>query len=573
MAQTKKKYVGEDAAGALAHGIDIITPRTWTLPVPDSEADTEVTEDMDSIAYSYPTPDEFKAVIPQVKIGDRLDIGGFLGGSIPVEIPIVVNMSEDNEIQVPWCVAGSKGWVSINESRIGFVFEIGGDNWGTHLNGEAPYPVWGDAGETDNGSGVYSPNWVVSEDLSCFSFNDQINIALKSTEGVYDTEELNKNRLVGRLLSKSTIEGNGRGESYGVVAGVAHIATPGSSTDPQTLPGIFMLSHKEGMGSQTRVTFFPLMNIWKDIYAMGDHVAKLRAKRVADANTRPPRVIVGRLPRIGLKGTRNYYLTPKLPGDGSWIPVSLNTEGFRRWCADATTEKPFTIEAVGMLRVFFSRNPDNAKVRVTPDWLPFNVAIDGNVAIITKKEIGAISPHSYGLFADMSIYVNPSGQSGPDAPCRRLIVRYDEERGWVGQNVPMTGGSFTIDRLAPPTYAEVFGALHDPHNRNPNNHIQIQFRSRAVKPKGSTAESAAKKYNFWSYKKKWGTVFRVRRTHGVRYCRTTNNSDTGDTVKSRSYAHRNFGASEWHYYSVKWRWQTNTEGKKERRVYKLRRLG
>jgi len=173
----------------------------------------------------------------------------------------------------------------------------------------------------------------------------------------------------------------------------------------------------------------------------------------------------------------------------------------------------------------------------------------------------------------MAVYARVA-HSGPNTnDGNRLIVRYDEERGWVACNSPWGTGSFAIDKLAPPTYAEVVNVLFNHNSRRRNNYIQIQFRSRAVKPKGATATEATKKYHFWSYKKKWGAVFRVRRTHGGRYGRTTDNPDTGSRVKSPSYAHRNFGASEWHYYSVKWSTSVGPDGKKERRIAALRRLG
>ena len=267
MASSNKKYIGQKGTEALAHGVDIITPRTWVLPAPSSEADTVITDDgMDYMSYVYPTPESFKESIPQIKIGDKLDIGQFLGGSIPSIVPIVADLGGGNEITVPWSVGGSKGWVAISKEQIGFVFEYGGDSWGMYLRGDKVYPVWGNGGETTNDSGNAYPNWIVSEDLDLFTFKDKINIALKSTEGVHDVNDLHKNWMYGRLLSKSTIDGSD--ETYGVVVGVAKIATPGSDTETKIVPGIFMLSHKSSWGAQTRVTFYPLINMWQDIYAM-----------------------------------------------------------------------------------------------------------------------------------------------------------------------------------------------------------------------------------------------------------------------------------------------------------------
>lgn len=262
MASSNKKYLGQQGAEALAHGVDIITPRIWVLPAPASEADTEIMDDgVEYVGYTYPTPDSFKECVSKIKIGDKLDIGQFIGGSVPVIVPIISeSVREGNEISVPWSFQGSKGWVVIRETQIAFAFEYGGDSWGYSLRGDNPYPVWGDGG------GGTSPNWTIHEDINLFSFKDKINIALKSTEGVHGDENLHKNWMLGRLLSKSTIEGSD--ETYGVVAGVAKIATPGSDTETKIVPGIFMLSHKKSYGAQTRVTFYPLINMWQELYAM-----------------------------------------------------------------------------------------------------------------------------------------------------------------------------------------------------------------------------------------------------------------------------------------------------------------
>lgn len=92
----------------------------------------------------------------------------------------------------------------------------------------------------------------------------------------------------------------------------------------------------------------------------------------------------------------------------------------------------------------------------------------------------------------MAVYARVA-HSGPNTnDGNRLIVRYDEERGWVACNSPWGAGSFAIDKLAPPTYAEVVNVLFNHNSRRRNNYIQIQFRSRAVKPKGATATEATK---------------------------------------------------------------------------------
>lgn len=291
----------------------------------------------------------------------------------------------------------------------------------------------------------------------------------------------------------------------------------------------------------------------------------------AGLNARSPRVIVGRLPRIGNAITHNYYLTPKLPGDGSWIPVRLSTRAFKDWCQNEGTTKPFTINAVGLWRVYLSLKPGDSRYYIRPERSPLNISVEDGVATISKKKPGRISLDPYGLLGDMGLSNVPSDTYNTD---NRLIVRYDEKRGLIGYRVPHLTGAFAIDRLAPPTYAEVLSVLNviadRGSRRSPGFPFQIQFRSRAVRPKGATAVDASKKFHFWSLKKKKGCVFRVRRTLGARYFRTS--QIDGKKVRSRSYAHRNFGASEWHYYTVRWE-TTATAHDKITRILSLRRLG
>lgn len=607
MSTNKKKYVGEEAAQVLAAGIGAATPRTWDLTPDDLESVTE--EEQDGMALlQFPTSAKLKTALPEIKVGDRLEVGNiFETPSLQFSVASVQryeeygNTSYEILASVSVVVDNASYCLRITNNNVEIVVlpllepepqklspSAGGSSWQY-----GAIPNWGDLGEqsscwsyTDHGSSSMPHDFKIGD---TFRTPTLVPYGCPPSEASDDPAD-----QAAANYAEGTIVGAGKIQNvpYLVVVGAARFGKKTSSTakDDETItaPGIFYITSTKGTGSSTfwYVKFYPLLNRWKELEKVSDEILVVSAGlEMADekinvtrdklgglTNAARPRVIVGRLPRIGNKGTHNYYLTPKLPGDGSWIPVRLSTRAFNVWLNDETTTKPFTIEAVGLERVYLSLAPGNPRKYIKPEFSPVNITVENGVATITKKTPGCIWISPYGLHADMAVY-------GPteDFECSvdgRLVVRYDEERGWTACDVPLLGGGFAIDRLSPPTYAEVVRALYGRrHYRSKKNRIQIQFRSRAVRPKGSTATEATKKYHFWSYKKKWGTVFRVRRTLGARYCRVTNNPDTGNTVKTPSYAHRNFGASEWHYYSVRWLVTTDPDGKKERRILKLRRLG
>ena len=569
MAQTiKKKYVGLDAAGILAQGIKNVTPRTWKLPMPTSEDKIEVEDyGVGHTCFRYATPEAFREILNEIKIGDNLDVGVVIGTdvSLPVLVPIVGVEDDGNVIMVSADIAGSEFSFTITKKTIQYEFKINGASWGSSLQGIQGYPNWGDAGDEYTG-GEWRPCWNVSEDLNWFTFGDTINIALKANEP-YDPEEPKNNRLIGRLLSKSTIGGSD--ETYGTVVGVARIATPGSGSDYMNLPGIFVLSHKSEYGAMTKVTFFPLMNKWQDYYNLRREV-KNNAKRIsAMSPVRPPRVIVGRIPRLGWPGTHNFYLVHRLNMDRGLIPVRLSTRKFLKW-ANSDDMEPFRIWAVGVESAFFSCGTITGRPLKVD--LPFTVAVDAEGVTISKKSLDYNSLDPYGLHALMR--VRTPEDEGKCYRNDKLIVRYDEERGWIGFPVPTRDGAFAIDKLTPPTHEEVINALHEHLNgRKRNSPYQIQFRSRAIRPKGATATEATRRYHFWSNKKKRGTVFRIRRTYGYRL-RRPQQEDDGAIFNNNAFsnAHRNFGASEWHYYSVKWGRRLTNSGSLDREVVKLRRL-
>lgn len=600
---TNKKYVGEEAARVLAAGIGAATPRTWDLTPDDLDSVTEEEQD-GMVLMQFPTPARLKASLADIKTGDRLDASSAFGISA-CHLTVTTVLRDDASDGTFYHVFAS---MDSADDGIVYNFCIGNDNVAivllplvepdpSKLSASAggsswqygAIPNWGDLGQSSawfyygTGSSSQPRDFKIGD-----IFRTPTLVPYGSPPSVASSDPADQ---ASANYAEGTIIGTGKVQNvpYLVVVGAARFGKMTSATPKNaetiTAPGIFYVTRPST--NYWYVKFYPLLNKWKELEKIAGEILVISAglgianektnvtrdKLGGLTNAVPPRVIVGRLPRIGSKGTHNYYLTPQLQySDGSQIHVSLNTQSFRRWCGDADVTEPFIIEAVGLQRVYLSVAPGYPNKDIATSISPVNISVENGVATITKKTLGQISLWPYGLHADMAVYKDPFG-FGPQTSDGRLIVRYDEVRGWVGCNFPHRAGGFAIDRLAPPTYAEVVAVLLHRHPPRANKYIQIQFRSRAVKPKGVSATEATKKYNFWSYKKKRGAVFRVRRTHGGRYSRTTDNPDTGRRVKTPSYAHRNFGASEWHYYSVKWRSVVGSDGKKERRIAALRRLG
>lgn len=599
---TNKKYVGEEAARVLAAGIGAATPRTWDLTPDDLDSVTEEEQD-GMVLMQFPTPARLKASLADIKTGDRLDASSAFGISA-CHLTVTTVLRDDASDGTFYHVFAS---MDSADDGIVYNFCIGNDNVAivllplvepdpSKLSASAggsswqygAIPNWGDLGERPSDWRYYGTG-SAAQPIE-FKIGDTFRTPTLVPYGCPPSEASDDPAdQASANYAEGTIVGTGKVQNvpYLVVVGAARFGKKTSATakDDETItaPGIFYVTHPST--NYWYVKFYPLLNKWAELEKIAGEILVISAglgiaeekinvtrdKLGGLTNAVRPRVIVGRLPRIGSNGTHNYYLTPELQfGDGSWIPVSLTTKAFKDWLGDENATEPFTIEAVGLLRVYLSLAPGDPRQYIKPELSPLNITVENGVATISKKTPGAVFLDSFGLHADMAVYKDPSGL-GPQPDGSRLIVRYDEERGWVGCNVPHRAGGFAIDRLAPPTYTEVMAALTGDHLRPSGYPFQIQFRSRAVRPKGSTAEDATKKFHFWSLKKKRGCVFRVRRTLGAR--RFRRNKIDVETIDSHSYAHRNFMASEWHYYSVRWKTSVGADGKKEYRIRALRRLG
>lgn len=597
---TNKKYVGEEAAEVLAAGIGAASPRTWDLTPDDPESVTE--EERDGMAImQFPTPSKLKESLAEIKAGDRLDVSKVLGAS-GWEIA-VASIVRFDEAGISYCnVVASlndpdEGVIYnllINNDDVSIVVMSLGEQKPQKLSASAggsswqygAIPNWGDLGERPSCWSYYGTGFA-SQPID-FKIGDTFRTPTLVPYGCPPSEASDDPAdQAAANYAEGTIVGTGKVQNvpYLVAVGAARFGKKTSATakDDETItaPGIFYVTRPST--NSWYVKFYPLLNKWKELEKIAGEILVISAGLgIADEkinatrdrlgrhiNAVPPRVIVGRLPRIGSKRTHNYYLTPLLLGDGSWIPVSLTTPAFKDWLGDENTTEPFIIKAVGLERVYLSLSVEDPRGWIKPELSPLTITVADDVATIEKKTPGPINTGHYGLFADMSVL-----STWPDetrASDRRRIVRYDETRGWIACSVPRHADGFAIDRLAPPTFQEVCQALTASNRWAVGYPIEIQFRSRAIRPKGVTGVEATKKYHFWSHKKKRGSVFRVRRTLGARGHRCEK-IDVGNSSKL-SYAHRNFKASEWHYYSVKWKTYVGADGKKEYRIMALRRLG
>lgn len=599
---TNKKYVGEEAARVLAAGIGAATPRTWDLTPDDLDSVTEEEQD-GMVLMQFPTPARLKASLADIKTGDRLDASSAFGISA-CHLTVTTVLRDDASDGTFYHVFAS---MDSADDGIVYNFCIGNDNVAivllplvepdpSKLSASAggsswqygAIPNWGDLGAQPSDWRYYGTG-SASQPIE-FKIGDIFRtptlVPYGSPPSVASDDPADQ---AGANYAEGTIVGAGKVQNvpYLVVVGAARFGKKPSATakDDETItaPGIFYVTRPST--NYWYVKFYPLLNKWKElekiageilVISAGLGVANEKINETRDkldgmTNVVRPRVIVGRLPRIGSKGTHNYYLTPQLQySDGSWIPVSLTTKAFKDWLGDENATEPFTIEAVGLLRVYLSLAPGDPRKYIKPELSPLNITVENGVATISKKTSGCINISPYALHGDMAIYKDSCGL-GPSPNNRRLIVRYDEERGWVGCNVPQHAGGFAIDRLAPPTYEEVMNALLDSHHRPKGFPLQIQFRSKRARDKESADGQYVKEYCFWSHKKNRGCVFRVRRTLGAHGRRAI--SPDMDKINVPSYAHRNFMASEWHYYSVRWETSVGADGKKDYRIKALRRLG
>lgn len=256
--------------------------------------------------------------------------------------------------------------------------------------------------------------------------------------------------------------------------------------------------------------------------------------------TAAKRVITGKLPKIGKKGCRAYYLSKihasSTPGAYPTIIVSLMTSALRTWLDDDTAwsvSNPYIIEGgsinkgaikaagFGMSPIVGTRPRHISKI---PN-LTIDVDTELDRVVLTKTQQGRTLYGDSFLWSEMAVYAN--GASWSEAYKEAVVQYSDTIDMWVAY--PPDKG-FVIDTLAPPTETDVrefIGALLDEPNpkirrsRMRQSVWQVQFR-RKVKRFARGGESQREPLWFWSKKATSGTIFRIRRR-----CRPLRDRKTG----------------------------------------------
>ena len=280
--------------------------------------------------------------------------------------------------------------------------------------------------------------------------------------------------------------------------------------------------------------------------------------------TAAKRVITGKLPKIGKKGCRAYYLSKiHAPSPQALFPtiiVNLMTSALRTWLGDDTVwsvSNPYIIErgsinkgafkaaGFGMSPIVGTRPRYISKI---PN-LTIDVDTELDRVVLTKTQQGETRYGDSFLWAEMAVYANGVfwGKAYNEA-----VVQYSDTMDmWVAY--PPDKG-FVIDTLAPPTETDVrefIGALLDEPNPKKRRSLmresmwQVQFR-RKVKRFARGGEFQREPLWFWSKKATSGTIFRIRRR-----CRHPRNRKTGGVLPSPSSSgYFKNRQSPWVYYSM-----------------------
>lgn len=277
--------------------------------------------------------------------------------------------------------------------------------------------------------------------------------------------------------------------------------------------------------------------------------------------TAAKRVITGKLPKIGKKGCRAYYLSKiHAPSPQALFPtiiVNLMTSALRTWLRDDTVwsvSNPYIIEGGsinkrGFMAAGFGMSPI---VGTRPRYISKipNLTIDVDTeldrVVLTKTQQGETCYGDSFPWAETAVFAN-----GIFWGYNEVVVQYSDTMDmWVAY--PPDKG-FVIDTLAPPTETDVrefIGALLDeptPQKRRilmRNSIWQVQFRRKVKRePKGQFEREPQW---FWSKKATSGTIFRIRR----RYRNPRNRKNSGGFPSPSSSGYFKNRQSPWVYYSM-----------------------
>lgn len=280
---TNKKYVGEDAARALAAGIGAATPRTWDLTPDDLDSVTEEEQD-GMILLQFPTPASLKAGMADIKAGDLLDASKVVDASAFHLTVMDVLRNEENG--VVYCTVyasmteAGKGvayYFHIRNETVDIVVlpfvepdpqklsaSVGGSSWQY-----GAIPNWGDLGQSSawfyygTGSPSQPRDFKIGD-----TFRTPTLVPYGSPPSVASDDPADQPAA---NYAEGTIVGAGKIQNvpYLVAVGAARFGKKTSSTakDDETItaPGIFYVTRPST--NYWYVKFYPLLNKWKELEA------------------------------------------------------------------------------------------------------------------------------------------------------------------------------------------------------------------------------------------------------------------------------------------------------------------
>ena len=293
---TNKKYVGEDAARALAAGIGAATPRTWDLTPDDLDSVTEEEQD-GMVLMQFPTPARLKASLADIKTGDRLDASSVFGISA-CHLTVTTVLRDDASDGTFYHVFAS---MDSADDGIVYNFCIGNDNVAIVLlplvepdpqklsasaGGSSwqygAIPNWGDLGERPSDWRYYGTG-SAAQPIE-FKIGDTFRTPTLVPYGCPPSEASDDPAdQPSANYAEGTIIGTGKVQNvpYLVVVGATRFGKKQGATDKDaetiTAPGIFYVTRPST--NYWYVKFYPLLNKWKEINDVQKKVTELEHKK------------------------------------------------------------------------------------------------------------------------------------------------------------------------------------------------------------------------------------------------------------------------------------------------------
>lgn len=267
MADEVKKYISEGGAEAIAQGIANIAPKTWRL-YPDDESTVEEGEDGNMSAISFPTPAYLFEHISEIKLGDYIDASELTGcdlsknGYFKLQVNAVNYERTGDAIPDRYTVIASAvcgleiyvALIDVESCGLG-LYSLGSYNSETLLTGAGS--SWPSGFPKDWGK-----EWRLSAIQSNYdTVVYKIGARLRIQTNISGTDAYAHVQVVG-VSNTDT-------DKYAIAVGLTPVLSPNGDAQSTTAPGIFVI-RKDGTGHY--VSYYPLLNIWQDIYEQKNRV-------------------------------------------------------------------------------------------------------------------------------------------------------------------------------------------------------------------------------------------------------------------------------------------------------------